>query len=179
MLDAARTLVVTGGARSLSMSAVAERLGAPSGSVYHRFPSRDHLAAELWLRTAECFQDRFVEQLDADGEPVEVAVAIARGVVDWTVGHPDDAAVLIEFRRRDFIGDDVPAPLAERAGALGRQVGAAFDRLAARLDRPVDMVGLAVAGIPYAAVRPALGAARPVPNWTADGVERAVRGLLR
>ncbi len=179
MLDAARTLVVTGGSRSLSMAAVAERLGAPSGSVYHRFPSRDHLAAELWLRTAERFQDRFVDQLDADGEPVEVAVAIARGVVDWTVAHPDDAAVLIEFRRTDFIADDVPAPLVERATALGRQLGAAFDRLAERMNRPVDMVGLAVAGVPYATVRPALGAGRPVPDWAADGVERAVRGLLR
>ena len=138
-----------------------------------------HLAAQLWLRTAERFQDRFVEQLDADGEPIEVAVAIARSVVDWTVDHPGDAAVLIEFRRSDFISDEVPAPLAHRADALGRQLGVAFDRLAERLDRPVDMVRLAVAGIPYAAVRPALGAARPVPEWAADGVERAIRALLR
>ena len=179
MLDTARTLVVTGGTRSLSMAAVADQLGAPSGSVYHRFPSRDHLAAELWLRTAERFQDRFVEQLDADGEPIEVAVAIARGVVEWTVEHPDDAAVLIEFRRGDFIADGVPAPLVHRADVLGRQLGAAFDRLAERLDRPAHMVSLAVAGIPYAAVRPALGAGRPVPEWAAGGVGRAVRALLR
>lgn len=179
MLDTARTLVVTGGARSLSMTAVADRLGAPSGSVYHRFPSRQHLSAELWLRTAERFQDRFVDQLDADGEPDEVAVAIARSVVDWTVEHPDDAAVLIEFRRSDFIADGVPVPLVRRAEALGRQLDAALDRLAERLDRPADMVRLAVAGIPYAAVRPYLGAGRSVPEWAADGVERAIRGLLR
>ena len=179
MLDTARSLVVTGGARSLSMAAVADRLGAPSGSVYHRFPSRDHLAAELWLRTAERFQDRFVGRLDAGGEPVEVAVAIARDVVDWTAEYPDDAALLIEFRRRDFIADDVPAPLVQRATALGEQLEAALARLAERLARPPAMVRLAVAGIPYAAVRPYLGAGRPVPEWAADGVERAIRALLR
>lgn len=161
------------------MTAVADRLGAPSGSIYYRFPSRDHLAAGLWLRTVERFQDRFVGQLDADGEPIEVAVAIARGVVEWTIEHPDDAAVLTGFRRNELVADGVYLELAQRADALGRQFDEALDRLATRLGQPVDLTRLAVAGVPYAAVRPALGAGRSVPAWAADGVERAVRALLQ
>lgn len=178
MLDAARSLVASGGAQTLTMTAVADRLGAPSGSVYHRFESRDHLAAELWLRTVERFQDEFIEQLDTAGDPIEVAVLVARGVVEWCVAHPDDAVVLTRFRRQELVSQEVPVAQARRAKALARCLDKALARLADRLNRPVDLVTLAVAGIPYSAVRPALGAGRPVPKWAAEGVERAVRALL-
>ncbi len=177
MLDVARSLVASGGAQTLTMTAVADRLGAPSGSVYHRFASRDHLAAELWLRTVERFQDEFIAELDAEGDPIEVAVSVARGVVEWAVAHPDDAVVLARFRRQELVSGDVPAQ-ARRAKALARRLDDAFVRFAARLDRPVDLVTLAVAGLPYSVVRPALGVGRSVPSWAADGVERAVRALL-
>ena len=70
MLDAAGALLVAGGAHGLTASAVARSLSAPSGSVYHRFASRDHLAAALWLRTVERFDRDVVAGLHADGHAV-------------------------------------------------------------------------------------------------------------
>ena len=178
MLDAAAALLLDGGPGALSATAVAQRLSAPSGSVYHRFRSRDDLAAALWLRTVERFDADVVQQLHAEGDPLDVAVRAARGVVGWTVAHPVDAAVLTLFRRSDLIGAGRPDDVEQRARALARRQAGAVDQLANRLGRPADEVRFAVAGIPLAGVRPFLEQGRPVPAWVADAVERAARHVL-
>ncbi|WP_433060346.1 TetR/AcrR family transcriptional regulator [Dactylosporangium sp. CS-033363] len=72
LLDAAVRLVVAGGPKALTMAAVAREAGGPSGSVYHRFAGRPALAAALWLRTVERFQDGFLAAL-AEGRPAHAA----------------------------------------------------------------------------------------------------------
>lgn len=178
MLDAAGALVVEGGARALTTSAVARALTAPSGSVYHRFRSRDHLGASLWMRTVERFDAEVVVGTGAAGPPVEVAVAVARHVVEWSATNPTDAFVLTRFRREDLVDGAVPEELASRARALGERQRTAIAGLAERLGRPSHLVSFAVAGIPHAAVRRHVGGGRPIPVWVADAVEGAVRGAL-
>ncbi|MCG7527704.1 TetR/AcrR family transcriptional regulator, partial [Streptomyces sp. OfavH-34-F] len=65
LLDAAVPLAAASGPAGVTMSAVAQATGAPSGSVYHRFPGRDALLAEVWLRTVERFQDGWFAAVDA------------------------------------------------------------------------------------------------------------------
>src|SRR6185312_6438634 len=65
VLDAARDLIVEGGPRAAGIRAIAERSGAPSGSLYHRFGSRDELVARAWLRAVRRFQAGYVAALDA------------------------------------------------------------------------------------------------------------------
>src|SRR5207237_563587 len=55
-LDAALAIAAERGPLAATVGAIAERLGAPVGSFYHRFPSRDVLLGELWLRTVLDFQ---------------------------------------------------------------------------------------------------------------------------
>ncbi|MFF8264165.1 helix-turn-helix domain-containing protein [Streptomyces virginiae] len=57
LLDAAVRLAAVGGPASVTMSAVAQAVGAPSGTVYHRFTGRTALLAEVWLCTVERFQE--------------------------------------------------------------------------------------------------------------------------
>lgn len=178
MLDAGATLLVAGGAKALTASGVARSLSAPSGSVYHRFSSRDHLGAALWMRTVERFDAEVVTGLRASGDAVEVAVAAARHVVEWSIENPLDAFILTRFRREDLSEDDAPAELARRARDLGDRQREAIEQLAERLERPPDLVSFAVAGIAHAAVRRHVGERQPIPAWVSDGVERAVRGLL-
>ncbi|NOX28486.1 MAG: helix-turn-helix transcriptional regulator, partial [Actinobacteria bacterium] len=45
ILDAAASLLAADGPTALSVARIAARLGAPSGSIYHRFGSRDVLVA--------------------------------------------------------------------------------------------------------------------------------------
>lgn len=46
ILDAARGLVLEGGPRAAGVAAIAAASGAPVGSIYHRFGSRDGLLEE-------------------------------------------------------------------------------------------------------------------------------------
>lgn len=178
MLDAAAELLVDAGPGALTAAGVARRLGAPSGSLYHRFGSRDHLAAALWLRSVERFDADVVQGLWSTDDPLVVAVRTARDVVGWTAAHPVDAAILTLFRREDLTGAGTPADLAQRAERLGRQQAEAVEHLSTRLARPVEIVRFAVAGIPLAAVRPFVDERRAIAAWVGDAVERAVRGVL-
>jgi AcrR family transcriptional regulator len=65
LLDHAVALTAAEGPAAVTMARVARAAGAPSGSVYYRFPSRAELLAALWLRTVGRFQDGFLEAIEA------------------------------------------------------------------------------------------------------------------
>ncbi len=178
MLDAAAELLLDGGLPALTAAGVARRITAPSGSVYHRFGSRDELAASLWMRTVERFDAEVVDALNDAGDPVEVAVDVARRVIEWSRGNPVDAFVLTMFRREELAGGEIGADLAERASTLGRRQAASIRQLADRLGRTSGEVSFAVAGIPMAALRGPTDRRERVPAWVPDAVERAVRAAL-
>ena len=56
ILDAARAIVQRDGPRAASVKAIAAASGAPVGTLYHRFGSRDGLLVAVWLRALERFQ---------------------------------------------------------------------------------------------------------------------------
>ena len=167
-----------GGPSAMTASAVARAAGAPSGSVYHRFATRDELAASLWMRTVERFDAEVVALLQGDGAPVEVAVAAALATVAWSSANPVDAFVLTMFRRADLVGGDVSPELAEPAQRRGVRQRAAVDALAQRLGQPTELVSFAVAGIPMAVIRRHIGDRSAIPAWAATAVEEAVRAAL-
>ena len=72
LLDGAVALAASGGPAAVTMTAVASAVGAPSGSVYHRFPTRAALLSALWLRTLERFHAGLLAAAAA-GDPVTVA----------------------------------------------------------------------------------------------------------
>ena len=50
LLDAAGRVLLEKG-RDITMAQIADAAGAPTGSVYHRFASREELLIRLWLRS--------------------------------------------------------------------------------------------------------------------------------
>lgn len=95
LLDAAAELLAAEGPGAVTMSAVARSTGAPSGSVYHRFPTRAALCGELWVRTEERFQEGLLEALSGDDDPQQRCVAGALRIVQWCRDHPVEAQVLL------------------------------------------------------------------------------------
>jgi AcrR family transcriptional regulator len=59
MLDAARDLLLARGSGSATIEAIADVSGASTGSIYHRFGSRDGLLTRLWIRAVYRSQASF------------------------------------------------------------------------------------------------------------------------
>jgi len=132
MLDAARDLLLEEGSRSATMDAIASASGAPTGSLYHRFGSRDELIAGLWIRAVQRSQASFLAAVERDS-PREAALAAALSIVDFCEDHPADAQLLVGFRREDLIRAVPDGPLADELAVLNRPVERAVMTLARRL----------------------------------------------
>lgn len=163
------------------MSAVATEVGAPSGSVYHRFPRRTALLAEVWLRTVERFQEGYFEAVESGVDARRAACAAARHVVAWSRAHPQEAALLLygaeDFGRADWSEVDLQradrghqrlrATLASLATAMGAEGPQATERVA-----------LAVVDLPLSLVRRHLRAGDPLPAHAEDLAEECTAALL-
>lgn len=177
MLEAALALLDESGPSGLSMSAVAKALGAPSGSVYHRFPSRDHLTAELWLETVEDFQSQVLGQLQSLS--YEGALAAIQTSLDWTRAKPRRAQLLLVHRRQDLIAGEWPEALAQRGVELGRQLERALSELAEALALERERVVFAVTELFMAGVRRYVAKGQAPPPARDTYVLEAARTLLK
>lgn len=183
VLDATRELVLQRGPVGATVAEVSAGSGAPMGSLYHRFGSRDELLARLWIRAARRAQERFLSALAVPEDPAEAALAAALALYDFCVEQREDASLLVCFRREDLVrGRSSPAMLDELA-ALNRPLERALTALAARLDgrttrQGVERVALATVDIPHGAVRRHLIARTPLPAALRGHIETAVRAVL-
>jgi AcrR family transcriptional regulator len=181
MLDAAAGLIAEGGPGQATVVAIAERLGAPSGSIYHRFESRDLLLARLWIRTIRRAQTGFLEALQIE-DVREAAAQAALHIPRWSRSHPAEATVLLLYRREDLAAH-WPQELGSEVSELNRDLGAASRAYARRRfgrvgDKHLQMIAFALADVPYAACRRYLLAGRPPPAIVDDLVLRACEATL-
>src|SRR5215218_11054722 len=154
MLDAARDLILEDGSRSATIAAAS---GAPTGSIYHRFGSRDELITRLWMRAVYRSQASFVTALERR-DAKDAALAAAMSIIDFCEEHPADAQLLVSFRREDLIRSAPEGPLADGLADLNRPVERAVVHLARRLygtrsRAALDRTLMAVFDLPYGAVR--------------------------
>ena len=182
ILDAARQLVLEGGARSATLNAIAESSGAPKGSIYHRFASLNELLAEMWIRAVQRSQKDFIEAL-AQPDPMSAAIAGALSIHDFARREPADAQLLASLRREDLI-DSVGTPrLQRRLAELNRPLEAALVELARRLfgratRDAIERTVSAVVDIPVGMTRRHLIARSPLPNALRQQIAAAVPAAL-
>lgn len=182
LLDAAEQLVADGGPRGLTVESLSSATGAPVGSIYHRFPSRAVLAAELWIRAVERFQAGLIAALEGP-EPVVAGVHAALHTLRWSRRNMPTARMLLLYRDVDFLAGDLPEPWRTQAAGLNAPLLAALRAYARRLYRSADQselrrVGLAVIDIPYGAVHRHLAVGRPIPAQLDALVAEAAEALL-
>jgi AcrR family transcriptional regulator len=185
IVAAAGRLIAASGPGAATIGAIARAVGAPTGSIYHRFRSRDVLLAHVWLRAATAFQAEFFRRLA--GSPARHAgLAAALYMAQRVRDHPRHARLLLVHRREDFVDRGWPAGLRRQAAALGRQIDDELrdfsGRLTGRADaRTVRMVAFAVVEAPFAAVRRHVVANEPPPpivDTLIRATYEAVVGLL-
>ena len=181
-LDAAAALFARDGVQAVTMAAVIREAGAPSGSLYHRFPDRAALLAGLWFRTVSRYHADATPLFDADDDPVASAVAMARHTVTWCAAHPLEAAVLVAGRRA-LGSPGWPAAAVAQADEdnqrWARAVRTLIRTLREKTGKNGELIIIATVDIPYAAVRRHLVAERTIPRTLADVVGETVETLLR
>lgn len=180
-LDAAAELFATGGLPAVTMTAVIRESGAPSGSLYHRFPDRSSLLAGLWYRTIRRYHADAMPLFD-HADPVTCAVELARHAVTWCAARPSEAAVLVAGRRglaSESWPTDVVAAADDDNAHWGRAVRSLVRALREKTGKSAELVTIAAVDTPYAAVRRYLTTSRPIPHSLAAVVGEAVQTLLR
>ncbi len=168
--------------RDATLAHVAALSGAPVGSIYHRFPSRDHLFVTLWLRAIRRFHAGL---LDAAGLPDanEAAVATAVHLPRFCRASPHDAVAMTLYRQPDLIRDG-PRSLRDEVTHINDDVTAALTALTARRYPVADQWHLellvtACEASPYGLVRPYLRSSDPIPPWLDDVVRASTSAILQ
>jgi AcrR family transcriptional regulator len=182
MTSAALRLVAERGPQAVTMADVARETGAPTGSIYHRYRSREHLLAELWMEVVEGFQAGFAGRL-ARADDVEEAVDAARFMVSWTREHPLEARLLLLHRRQDFVSGQWPEDLSDRAAALEPQLGSALRDYATRAFGRSDAdtmarLRYALLDAPFGAIKPYVQSRKRLPPVVDDLVATTARAVL-
>lgn len=183
MAGAALRLVAEHGPQAVTVAALAREVGAPTGSIYHRYRSRDQLLGELWMDVVEGFQAGFVASL-AHARDVDGAVEAARYMVAWTRQHPLEARLLLLHRRQDFVSGAWPEDLATRASALEPQLGSALRAFAQRAFGRADAgtmarLRYALLDAPFGGIKPYVQARKALPAVLDELVTITARAVLR
>jgi AcrR family transcriptional regulator len=168
---AALRLVAEGGPAAVTMGAVAAAVGAPSGSLYHRYRSREELVADLWLTVVEQFQAGFLARLAEDG-----CLAAALFTPAWVRTHPLEARLLLLYRREDLVGPEWPPAIRRRAEDVARAMSDGL--VAATRGRDRTRILFAVLDVPYGAVRRWVASGQPPPRAVDALVREAVLAVL-
>jgi AcrR family transcriptional regulator len=181
LISAATLVAARLGPAAASIAAISKAAGVPTGSIYHRIPSRDALLAEIWLSAAERFQSLVLEKAIAaqtEDDAVECALLTPR------FARSDHAAavVLNSHRREEFMRAEAPEEYRARAVKLAAELREGIAQAAAQLlpgdSRGKEKLAVAVIGIPLGAVRIFLPQAVPPVEIDAT-IEAAVRAALR
>ena len=179
ILDATAEEVLVKGS-SVTIGDVSRRLGAPSGSIYHRFPSREDLLVRLWLRSVGRFHEAYLAA-GRHKDPEQALVDMALCVASFTAQHQADAVGMTLYKQSRLVEI---APEARRGQV--RTINDAVQRRLVELtrrrypratQRRLALVRVAAVESPYGLVRPYVWTT--VPNWMAGAIEASTRAILR
>lgn len=182
ILDAALALVSQNGAHGVTVVAIAALLGAPSGSIYHRFASRDLILARLWIRTVKQFQAGFLEALALD-DTIDAAKAAVAHTLEWSAEHRNEARILTRYRREDLVAL-WPDELGEELSTLNDQVKRSVltfteQHFGAITAETAGLARFALIDLPYAAARQAILGDKPPAPWLREAVTTAALASRR
>ena len=183
ILDVSRDLVLSEGARSVTVDRIVAASGAPKGSVYHRFSSVNDLLATMWLRGVRRSQARFLEPLDADADPMPSAVAAGLAIHDFATENRADARLLAALRREDLVGDVSDPALVVELQKVNDQLRAAVTSLARRLygratRDAIERTTCGVIDLPQGAIRRHLIAGTEIPAAVRSQLVAAIPAAL-
>ncbi|MDO5093519.1 MAG: TetR/AcrR family transcriptional regulator [Propionibacteriaceae bacterium] len=178
LLDAAAAAVLVHW-RSATVRHVQEISGAPSGSIYHRFPSRDALFGALWERSIRRFHAGLFEALK-DPDPHQALLAATAHVPRFCREHPSDAKAMTLYRLPDLV-NLVPETHREELRSINdlanhELASVTQARYQTDSERHYQLALVATRQCPYGMIRPMIG--QDIPLDMDDMCLAAAEGIL-
>ena len=160
-IESAIQIAAQCGIGAVSMASIASKAGAPIGSLYHRFDSRNTVLARAWLKVRADFRGE-VSCHWAHGDTWLAVEAL----VQWCRSKPVYARFMLQSDEAPDFGE-LPAQLRAELEADQAELDAAFTRcvqtLLPRVDNPGHVLRFILIGAPVAIVKPFLSQNLPIP----------------
>lgn len=179
MLDAAEALAVEGGAKAVTIRAVADRAGISNGAIYHAFGSRGGLVGRAWVRAARRFLALQNQVVDAEAEPVRAVIAAADTPAVFSQQYPSSARLILGISREELIGD-APTEVQAELSALDTDLRDLLIRLSLAMFDRKDAASVAVIEDCVVGLPTGLMLRRPMPptDETRRRLAAAVEAIL-
>lgn len=178
-IDAAIALVAEGGPGATTMQAIARRVGAPTGSIYHRFESRSAILAAAWNASYASLMNVLTPLLQA-GRPREAALAL----LPWAGEDRHRARFLMLYEPVSLFEDaPPPEPLRQEMERLESEMDQAFRACIAQIgDGAIKEEDLARAKFlifdaPIAILRPHLLSESTIPAFAGQMIAELHAGV--
>ena len=179
ILAAAAAEIADAGFDGASVAAIARRLGAPSGSIYHRYQSKQHLLGALWVDIFTGYREALAPVLGRDSSLNDLARDVVALIFRWVEEDPDRAGILMRFRTEDFDEREWPDEVVAQVRACNAAMAADMGNLANRYGLDQRDLLFALVDIPAAAARRSLLLDDPASTvLLRDRATRASRALL-
>ncbi len=167
ILDAALRLVAARGPARVTIEAVAGEMGGHVGSIYYRFPTKDQLLAQLWMRCARAGQAGILRELDRDDRDEAFEHAVLH-YPRWSREDLASARVLAAYGREQLT-PDWPGELAAELAMVNDDLVRAVEEFTRRWYGDAHGVHrqamrFALLDLPSSAIRRYLLAGRPPPH---------------
>lgn len=153
-------------------------LGAPSGSIYHRFPTREALFVSAWIKCVHDFQDTLTTVSGID-DPLEAIVETGLLIPRFCRKHPAEARTLTLYRHAELLANP-PKGLHDDLAGLNDPVAAHITGLTRRRfgeasPRRLELIALACRETPYGMVRGHIGGR--IPDWLDRPIAAAIAAV--
>lgn len=106
LLAAARAKIAEKGFAATSMDEVRRAAEVSNGSLFHHFPTKNHLARALYLAALTDYQRGQLEILRSARSAEDGVVRLVEAHIDWVLANRDDARILVELRDATAIDGD-------------------------------------------------------------------------
>ena len=177
-IGAAIQIIAEDGLGALTIAALAKRINAPVGSVYHRFPSRNALLAELWLNIIELFQNEYLKKLQEDGLQATLSC------LQWVRMHPNEARIMLLYRLEDLTSGEWPQDMQKRALRLDKELHEGVSAFIKKQLGPVtkentDRAIFAIYDAPIGIIRRYLRDNKVPPTSVADLIRETYEAVMK
>jgi len=183
IIDAAQAEVLKHGSDTTLLQ-VAQSIGAPIGSIYHRFSSRDELMVTLWVRSIKRWHIRLTEIMDKGNDANETLIEMAVETARYCRAHPSEARAMTLYRHANLL-KSCPKSLLDKVGPINdemfrRIAELAFLRFPKKANDPelVYFVFTSINMLAYGLVRPFIGSPEPIPEWMDELIRLASNAAL-